>query len=188
MADRVPSPTEAKPVAVASAGRAAVAAAPPVKSRGRGHSGAFVWILMAAAVCVIVALWWGAHRVEASAWSSDIDTAIAEAGEAGKPIFVLFTADWCGACKQFESEVLENAAVQNRLEKFVLLRMDLTDGGGATGIAARKLGVRAIPTLLVFDSKGQPVELHEGALPVPFFIDWLSRCESMALSARASHR
>ena len=187
MTDRDPSPTATKPAAATSAaGRAT--AAPRAKGRSRGHSGAFVWILMAAAVCVIVALWSGAHRVEASAWSSDIDTAILKAGEAGKPIFVLFSADWCGACKQFEREVLENAAVQNRLENFVLLRMDLTDGGGATGIAARKLGVRAIPTLLVFDSKGQPVELHEGALPVPFFIDWLSRCESMALTARATHR
>ncbi len=143
---------------------------------------------MAAATVAIVAIWSSAHRVEASAWSSDIDAAIARAGEVGRPIFVLFTADWCGSCKQFDSEVLQNAAVQNRLDQFVLLRMDLTDGGGATGIAARKLGVRAIPTLLVFDSSGQPVDLHEGALPAPFFIDWLSRCEAKALTARATHR
>ncbi len=142
---------------------------------------------MAAVVGVIVAIWSTSHRAEASAWHSDIDAAIARAGDAGRPIFVLFTAEWCGACKQFESEVLENAAVQNKLDDFVLLRMDLTDGGGATGIAARKLNVRVIPTLLVFDSKGQSLDLHEGVLPAPFFIDWLTRCQAKALSARVTH-
>src|SRR5688572_12131278 len=39
-------------------------------------------------------------------WIGDWDTAIERAQSSGKPALVLFTADWCPACKELQGNVL----------------------------------------------------------------------------------
>src|SRR4051794_1432571 len=64
-----------------------------------------------------VAMFLGYHHFNGpssamAGWGGNWDTAVAQSRSTGKPAVVLFTADWCPACRQFESETLSRADVK----------------------------------------------------------------------------
>ncbi|MFG2718266.1 thioredoxin [Streptomyces sp. NPDC048416] len=82
----------------------------------------------------------------------------AEVREAGLPVLVEFTADWCPPCRQI-APVLSALAVElaDRL-KIVQLDVDMNPETTA------KYGVLSMPTLMVFRA-GEPVKAMVGARP-----------------------
>lgn len=82
------------------------------------------------------------------------------------PVIVDFWASWCAPCVQF-SPVFEQAATgwEPRV-RFVKVDAD------ATPALSQKLGIRGIPTLILF-YKGKEVERRSGALPAQMFDQWL---------------
>lgn len=82
------------------------------------------------------------------------------------PVIVDFWASWCAPCVQF-SPVFEQAATgwEPRV-RFVKIDADSTPS------LSQKLGIRSIPTLLLFH-KGKEVERRSGAMPAQMFDQWL---------------
>nr|WP_202517421.1 thioredoxin domain-containing protein [Streptomyces sp. SID685] len=86
---------------------------------------------------------------------TDADFA-AEVIDAGLPVLVQFTAEWCGPCRQLAPVLRDIAREEGDRLKVVQLDVDRNPG---TTIA---YGVLATPTLMVFRG-GEPVRSMVGA-------------------------
>ncbi len=76
----------------------------------------------------------------------------------GKPVVIMFTADWCGACKiaapDFENELI--AAYPGIIFTFVDADVE------ATKSLKSQYGIQALPTFIFIDSKGNIVNSVRG--------------------------
>ena len=110
---------------------------------------------MTAAV-VLVAM--SAFADEGIVWRDDLTKAMAEAKEAGKPVFIDFQAPWCGWCKVLEEKSYPDPKVQDLSRRFVCVKVN-TDNHQDQ---AKRFKVRGLPTLVMLDSLGQEVRRVEG--------------------------
>lgn len=84
-----------------------------------------------------------------NAWSQALKQAAAQ----HKLIFVDAYASWCGPCQLLKATTFKNnkaAAFYN--ENFINLALDMEQGTGPQ--LARQWGMRAYPTLIIFDERG----------------------------------
>jgi thioredoxin 1 len=143
-----------------------------------GSNGTGKWILLA--VLALAAVFGYRHFAgpgrAMAGWKSDWDIGLQEAERSGKPMLVLFTADWCPPCKQMKSEVLSDPQVASRLRtEFTLVIVDLTQRGGPNQQTANTYGVRSIPTLIRFNENGEQVARLSGGVSREFLLQWLDR-------------
>ncbi len=84
------------------------------------------------------------------------------------PVVVDCWASWCGPCMRF-APVFEEAAA--KLEPHMRLAKLDTEANQAT---AARLGIRSIPTLIVFKG-GKEVARVSGAMPLNPFLEWVKQ-------------
>lgn len=84
------------------------------------------------------------------------------------PVVVDCWASWCGPCMRF-APVFEEAAA--KLEPKVRLAKLDTDANQTT---AARLGIRSIPTLILFKG-GKEAARISGALPLGQFLEWVKQ-------------
>lgn len=88
----------------------------------------------------------------------DLDQALAQAREAGKPVVLDYYADWCVDCLRMEKSTFADTVVHQALADFVLLQADVTDPNNQSGRAIKKrYGVFGPPAMLFFDRSGREV-------------------------------
>lgn len=76
----------------------------------------------------------------------------------GKPVLLDFYADWCSSCKVIAATTLQDPRVQEALEKFVVLKVDVTDNNKQSRKVLKHFDVVAPPTFLFFDAQGRELE------------------------------
>ena len=133
------------------------------------------WVL--AVACVLGGIMWMRSGPRASlaaeGWGSDWDQAVVSSQQTGKPALVLFTADWCPACRQFESQVLSRTDVKKFLaDRYTLVVVDVTDPASANSRRAQQFRVDGIPTLIVYDQFGREAARNFG-MPADALFAWL---------------
>ncbi|HET6246179.1 MAG TPA: thioredoxin fold domain-containing protein [Tepidisphaeraceae bacterium] len=103
------------------------------------------------------------------------DATVEQAQAAHMPALVLFTADWCPACRALHENVLGRDDVQNEINgHYMMITVDLTSQGPASVARAQKYGVSGIPTLIRFDADGKETDrVHY--IPPEQMISWLHR-------------
>lgn len=95
----------------------------------------------------------------ASSEDIDLEAALAAAKKQNKPAFVVFCAKWVAACGEL-AHVLVDPGVKKTLEdRFVVVRVDVSnDDDPKTRERMKKLNVKGLPFMAVFDRKGKEVE------------------------------
>lgn len=87
----------------------------------------------------------------------ELDSRLAQARAAGKPVILDYYADWCTDCLRMEKSTFRDARVRARMkDRFVLLQADVTDPNDAEVKAMKKrFGVFGPPALLFFAADGR---------------------------------
>ena len=80
---------------------------------------------------------------------SQLNQAVEQAKSQRRPIFLEFTAVWCGYCRAFEENILTDPEVKNALDDFVYLRADLDQDTELAG----KLNVTGVPAFFVLKAQ-----------------------------------
>jgi len=96
-------------------------------------------------------------------WTSDLDTALAEAGKSRKPVVIDVSTDWAVGSKKMDRETFADGAVQRLLRGCVLVRIN-PEGSDAERLVAERFGAEDYPTLIVANHKGEAVAFKDGFL------------------------
>lgn len=72
----------------------------------------------------------------------------------GKPIMLDFYADWCTACKVMAVTTLKEPEIEKSLQRFMVIKVDLTPNNADTQALLRYFDIIAPPTFLFFDTEG----------------------------------
>lgn len=95
-------------------------------------------------------------------WYTNLDAAISEAQKTKKPIFAVFSASWCPACQQLESETLVDNEVKQKLaQNYVAVKIDLDTNPELSS----KYGIYGIPALIFMNSNGEETKRIGGYVP-----------------------
>ncbi len=111
---------------------------------------------------------------KAPAAGTDVATGIAAAGEAphfrrvsdvaeldaavrsaGRPVMLDFYADWCVSCKEMERFTFNDPRVRARLDKALLLQVDVTRNTAADRELLKRFNLFGPPGMLFFDAQGR---------------------------------
>lgn len=100
-----------------------------------------------------------------------LETARELALKEGRPLLVDFTANWCVACKELDRHTFAEPRVAAEAGRFVAVKVDATnDEDPAVQEAMRSLKVVGLPTVVVFDSKGQEAVRYTDFVPPDRFL------------------
>jgi thiol-disulfide isomerase/thioredoxin len=104
------------------------------------------------------------------AWRADAHAAFDAARASGRPLLVDLYAEWCGWCRTLEARVFSTPLFAEYARDFVLLRVDVEDGGEGSELAARYGAGGSLPTMLVLEPRGALVGAVVGYHPAPEFV------------------
>jgi thiol:disulfide interchange protein len=131
------------------------------------------WIILAAAGIVIVTSLMrsgGGESKELIPWRSDLASAQAEAKKSNKPLFLYFTAAWCGPCQSLKTTTWADPSVKNALSSYVPVKIDIDEHPDL----AKRYPAEGIPHFVVAQADGRPLRESVGAVPPGEFVAWLN--------------
>ncbi|MEO0513667.1 MAG: thioredoxin fold domain-containing protein [Planctomycetota bacterium] len=110
-------------------------------------------------------------------WETEPDAAFTRSAQTGKPVVMLFTAEWCGPCRRIHEGALKNPAVQQQLmAHFIPLYMDVTETHDSPAQRmSSAYGVRGIPALVVADSAGRQLVKSPGSMDTTNYLRWIKK-------------
>ncbi len=101
--------------------------------------------------------WFLAPREVGMVWLRDEAQAVAQASREHRPLLVDFGAEWCLPCKEMERRTFADPEVGRELSRFVLLRIDCTEGTKESEALQKKYDSETLPSVLLFNGSGQKV-------------------------------
>lgn len=131
----------------------------------------FLIVLIAAATAILVVYlrpMFGPKEI--IPWRNDISLAKAESQNSNKPLFLYFTAKWCGPCQELKTTTWADPKVKDALSRYIAVKIDIDEQPDF----ARKYVKDAIPTFAVVSSDGNVIRHNEGALDPEGFLAWLN--------------
>lgn len=84
--------------------------------------------------------------------AEQLEQAIITAQQQKRPILIDVYADWCTACQPIEKEVLPRADVQQALQGFSLIKLDLTHYDPSQDVILKQREILGPPTMLFLDA------------------------------------
>ncbi len=89
-------------------------------------------------------------------WEHSEKEALEKAKREKRPFMVDFTADWCGACKEFTKHTFSDPRVMEKTGSFVAVKFDATnDEDPQVEEVKKKYNVVGLPTVVIYDSTGK---------------------------------
>lgn len=141
---------------------------------GRPNKPAY-WILVAA--CVVAFVLFNRPVSSNIAWGNDLSAAQDSARTGNTAVFVAFVSRGCVYCTRMEREILTDPKIEQSVNRFVPVRLDLAD---APELAAR-YEVDGVPAYRIIMPDGEVIARTSGYQPVQQFMSFL-RYADLALS------
>ncbi len=121
------------------------------------------WLVVLIIVVGLGLAGWKLIGSSSDPWLHDLSAGLAEAGESGKGMFVLYTADWCPPCRELKRNALRDPAVDAFLqENFVRVKIDLSSRRGPNNAIATEHEVSGIPTIILYNHRGMEIDRVTG--------------------------
>ena len=122
----------------------------------------------------VAAYWLVPNEVNSSQWQMYSDQNFS--GALGKQkIMIDFYADWCIPCKELDAMTFSNKKVTEAGKSFASFKVDMTKTmDDETERIRRKFNILGMPTILIFNSKGEEVERITGFIDASSFQEILS--------------
>jgi thiol:disulfide interchange protein DsbD len=89
---------------------------------------------------------------------TDLQQRLKTAKEKKQPVMLEFYASWCPSCKALDRDVLSNAKIQQQMQGFTKLRVDMTDRSDTMMYIATYYQVYGTPTVIFFDHDGKEIK------------------------------
>lgn len=86
---------------------------------------------------------------------TQLELALNDAKQHGKPIIIDVYADWCVACQPIEKEVFPQVEVQDALKDFTLIKLDLTVYNESQDLVLKQHEILGPPTMLFLNTNAQ---------------------------------
>jgi len=99
---------------------------------------------------------------ESSMWYSSDTIGMQNAAETGRPVLIDFYAEWCAACKELDEKTWSKSSVQKELEKYVPVKLDMTDNNDTIKALQKKYKIIGMPTVLIISPEGKELYRFEG--------------------------
>lgn len=99
--------------------------------------------------------------------------AIQKSGDTGKPVLVIFHADWCDWCKKMKRDALTDSKVKNVLQNYILVKVDIDREKNIAG----KFNVKQIPAYVITNYKEGNLKSGNGYQNAVKFSAWLNNPE-----------
>ena len=109
-------------------------------------------------------------------WTQSLTTAMSQSKKTGKPIFIDFSAVWCGPCKEMKKTTFQDAKVIAESKKWIMVHID----GDKQEAVAKKYKIEAYPTLIMMSPKGKIVAREIGGQNPGDFLKWMKSKYSAA--------
>lgn len=126
----------------------------------------------------------GARRVSVSdgasdgslSWGKDLKATLSEAQVKGTIVMADLYADWCIACKEFETKTFADPEVIQKLKSFSLVRIDFTSETKESLELSETYGIVGLPWILFLDGSGKelPNSTVRGFLEPHEFLEHLA--------------
>lgn len=91
-------------------------------------------------------------------WNTDLNSALQEAQNNNKSVFVDVYASWCTYCKAMDQNTYTDSRVQQKLSNYVLVKIN----GDQNPDLMEKYQIYSYPTILILDSNGNVVKTISG--------------------------
>ena len=143
----------------------------PKKPMSSGAKGILFAILF---LCALFGwrAWKGGNAL--AAWGASWEKGVDQSEQSKRPQLVLFTADWCPVCADFEEKVLSKKDVTEKLQRqFILTKVDLSEKGGPNNQIAATFGVKVIPTMVIVGPDGSRSDFLTGSVPEARLFEWI---------------
>ena len=122
------------------------------------------------------------HQIGAASFavidsSAQLDQFLSKAKEQKKLVLLDFYADWCISCKEMEVNTFANPAVNDELQKFVLLQADVTKNSVENQALLKRFGLFGPPGILIFDLNSEELKDQRviGYMPPQRFVERLKK-------------
>lgn len=146
-----------------------------------------VLVIIAGAAVIAVEMWQASSSSSKSSspateqvalvhWHRDYAKALKFAKQVNKPLLLDFYATWCGPCQRMDAQVYSHPPSADYINlHFVPVQIDLSNGGPSP--IARKLGVRALPTLAIQSPDGKTIAKSVGYRGRSYMMNWVKENE-----------
>lgn len=90
-----------------------------------------------------------------------LQSKVAAAHKAGKPVMIEFFATWCPFCRKVDTDVLSDDGIRKQMKKFVTLRVDVSERNPKLARMMEAYNVYGVPTMVFFDKNGELYQADE---------------------------